>query len=505
MSVRYPSHRVTASKPQSGTGSDGATAQRRPEGVVAPNVPEKRVADDLVFLHVSDIHFHYRNSASPHDPDQDLRNELLRNIRHTAGDLGKFTGILIAGDIAHSGADAEYGMAKAWIDQLRTATSCREDRVWTVPGNHDIDRGVFEKSEGLRDLRSKLRSVPTKDLDQAIRGKLDDSLYANALFSPLEAYNRFAALYHCEVSPSRPYWEHGVLVLSDGTRLKLRGVTSPLISDKHDSDKEDSKKLVLGKFQSLCPREDGVEYLVLCHHPSSWLRDGDVVDDTLTARARLQLFGHKHSQRVYRKNDSLVIHAGALQPDRNENDWEPRFNFITLSVKRGENGRLLQVRLLARVWDKQAEAFKPDVTESGESVRSYDLPMSGESSAENLQRAAETVRIGASEPVGATEKAAPEARTFVKETFETAAVMDRERHLRYRFLSLPHAVRLAIANKHGLIRNEDEGIKDSELWSRILKRAYEGGLIEALWESVEERYATLFPSSAPTSPTREGS
>lgn len=455
----------------------------------APSVADP--ADDIVFLHVSDIHFHYRNSANPHDPDQDLRNELLRDIRQTAGSLGPFAGILIAGDVAHSGADTEYQMAKAWIEQLRTATGCREDRVWTVPGNHDIDRSVFDKSEGLRDLRSKLRSVTPKDLDLAVRNKLNDPLYANALFSPLEAYNRFAAPYQCEVSPLHPYWEHSVLLLNDGTKLKLRGVTSPLISDTQDSEMEDSKKLVLGKFQALCPREDGVEYLVMCHHPPLWLRDGDAIDDTLTVRARLQLFGHRHNQRVYRKENSLVIHAGALHPDRREDGWEPRFNFITIRVAPADKGRILRVRLLARVWDPKIESFKPDVGETGEAYRTYDLPLLGNSPLGRPKKADDTVKLACSE-VDGTGPATPSKMSTAIESRETAAVMDRERHLRYRYLSLPHAVRLSIANEYGLIRNEDEGIKDSELWSRILKRAYEGGKIEALSETVERRYDTLF-------------
>ena len=168
-------------------------------------------------------------------------------------------------------------------------------------------------------------------------------------------------------------------------------------------------------------------------------------------------------------------------------------------------GRVLVVRLFARVWDLKAESFKPDVTETGESVRSYDLPLAGEPPAGKGQAVGEPVRVGTSERIEAPAQIEPRVHSLVKATLETAAVMDRERHLRYRFLSLPHAVRLAIANEHGLIRNDDEGIKDSELWSRILERAYEGGLIEALWQSVERRYATLSPSAAPTSPTREGS
>ncbi|MFT3686377.1 MAG: metallophosphoesterase [Phycisphaerales bacterium] len=442
---------------------------------------------ELVFLHISDIHFHYRKSASAHDPDKDLRNELLRDIRKTGSGLGEFAGILIAGDVAFSGVDDEYRMAKEWIDQLRAATGCREDRVWTVPGNHDIDRSAFDKSPGMRDLRSKLRTEPENQLDEALRTKLEDPLYASALFAPLKEYNRFAAPYNCDVSASKPHWEHAVLVLNDGTRLKLRGVTSPLVSDSSDSDKVDAKKLVLGKFQAVCSREDGVEYLVMCHHPPEWLRDGEIVDRTLTSRAHLQLFGHKHSQRVYRKDDSLVIHAGALQPDRSEEGWEPRFNFITLRVDKTATGRSLKVRLFARVWDPKLMLFKPDVDASGNPCHTYDLPLPPESPVAPAPTARD---VGQPQQPRSKAPATPSPTTAPPEKNETA-VKDRERHLRYRFLSLPHAVRLQIANDFGLIRDEDEGIKDSELWSRILKRAYEGGQSEPLWQKVEERYAAL--------------
>ena len=48
--------------------------------------------------------------------------------------------ILISGDVAQSGQAEEYRIAEAFIDQLTAAAQLPPQRVFVVPGNHDIDR-----------------------------------------------------------------------------------------------------------------------------------------------------------------------------------------------------------------------------------------------------------------------------------------------------------------------------------------------------------------------------
>ena len=87
----------------------------------------------------------------------------------------------------------------------------------------------------------------------------------------------------------------------------------------------------------------------LAHHPPSWLRDGDHVEELLSNRARLQLWGHRHSQRARYMDGNVHIYAGAVHPQRNELDWEPRYNIIRIEIEDGE--AQATVTLDGRVWN----------------------------------------------------------------------------------------------------------------------------------------------------------
>jgi len=66
--------------------------------------------------------------------------------------------------------------------------------------------------------------------------------------------------------------------------------------------------------------------------------------------------------------------------------------------------------------------------------------------------------------------------------------MDRERTLTYQFFLLPHVVRLEIATNLGLIKDEDEGLPDYELFGRVFKRAASANILDRLWNEVEKKH-----------------
>ena len=66
--------------------------------------------------------------------------------------------------------------------------------------------------------------------------------------------------------------------------------------------------------------------------------------------------------------------------------------------------------------------------------------------------------------------------------------MDPARILTYRFFDLSHVVRINIASELGLYLDEDEGLKDSELFDRIFDRACSKDVLDLLWDKVEEKH-----------------
>src|SRR5215831_9016687 len=90
----------------------------------------------VTWLHISDFHI---RAGDPYDRDVVLR-ALVESVRHFA-DNGRAPDLIFAtGDIAHSGKAAEYEIATAFFDQLLDAAHLNKNRLFVIPGNHDVDR-----------------------------------------------------------------------------------------------------------------------------------------------------------------------------------------------------------------------------------------------------------------------------------------------------------------------------------------------------------------------------
>ncbi|MCW8139121.1 MAG: metallophosphoesterase [Planctomycetota bacterium] len=282
----------------------------------------------LTFLHLSDIHLREEELNSSVDLDQDLRREVVLDVMNEVlPTVRRIDGVLVTGDIAFAGKASEFTSAVDWLASLCDQVGCPRDAVWAVPGNHDADRSAIKKSQILQDLHAMIREAA--DPAEALRRRVADRQACEALLTPLAEFNRAFAPFGTATQPDSIHWSFDLL-LNDGSTLRLHGLNSVLTSD--DKDNEHANRLVLGTWQVQLPREPHVTHLTLCHHPPDWLLDRDVVQNYLTARASLQLFGHKHVQQARQIDASVVIGAGALHPERNEPQWLPRYNVLQLQV-----------------------------------------------------------------------------------------------------------------------------------------------------------------------------
>jgi hypothetical protein len=429
----------------------------------------------LTFLHLSDIHFHRGISETLFDIDAELRNELELDLARCCDKPA--TGVLVTGDIAFGAKPAEYDTARAWLRKLTNLLGCSEVDVWTVPGNHDIDRAIIEESPATQRLHEDLRSLRGNDLNKRLRTALGDPIESEALFKPLEAYNKFAFGFDCQIGPAKLYWEDE-LELDDGSILRLRGLTSPLSSDRHDN--VDGFRLFLSDYQTTTlHREDGVEYLTLCHHPFDWLTDQDRARDRLD-RARIRLFGHKHRQRIREENNGIFLVAGATHPSR-DTEWEPRYNVIRVGIETGEDGgRIMSVGIKARVWDDADGVFKADVDRDGRETREYSWPLTDRAQGEAASTRAEK-RVRELKDTSADQ--APPTGSPLKQ------VERPERMLVYRLVSLPRQRQQQIAVRLGLIAEDDWFRGEAELWRALLTRAKESRKLAELWSTVDSALA----------------
>jgi predicted MPP superfamily phosphohydrolase len=440
----------------------------------------------LTFVHLADIHFQVRRLV--YDLDRDLRNELERDALHMREQLPAPASILVGGDIAFNGAADEYEVAQEWIERLCPMLQTPIENVRCVPGNHDVDRECIRRSRTMRDCYGGLRKVPVERIHNELMDYLQEP---RVFYRKLEAYNRFAVRFGCDLSKARPYWEFDY-ELGDGTVLRIRGLNSTLISDDHDDD--GANKLVVGEHQGVLQRADGVEYMILCHHPPQWLRDQDRIEDALDTRSRIQLFGHKHVQKLKPIGDTgLRISAGAVHPDRREPAWKPRYNWLQVAIQPGEAGCILEVTVYPRVWND--DKFEPDYSSCGGQERLVQrIPL-----AEPVGRG----RDGTARPETAMgDQPARDDPIAPTKPISSAASSDPARTLAHRYLSLSYVRRMAIAQALALVADVDEGVPQNELSRSVFRRARERGLLSELWDQVMQEGAWT-PRANPFRPGAE--
>jgi hypothetical protein len=321
---------------------------------------------DLVFVHLSDIHFRKGHSGDLHDKDQAVRHELEIGLRQVRAQMPRLDGILITGDIAYSGKKEEFEYAKGWIERIRELLGCDKAGVMVTPGNHDIDRDLVPLRGEVDALHQSIRKGSDIDAyDQALAEVMRDAVKGNALMKPLAAYNDFAEEYGCRITRDTPYWERA-FPLTDGSSFLIRGLTTVLISGIKDD--EQKSKMLYGGAQRTILRLPNTRRALIGHHPPSWSLEGDEADRLFSTLTSLHAFGHKHAQWITPIGNSVRIIAGALQPDRNEKGWMPRFSAIGIFAL---DPRRLGLVVYPQKWTEEEHMFIADINSRREDFREY--------------------------------------------------------------------------------------------------------------------------------------
>nr|WP_203566162.1 metallophosphoesterase [Aurantimonas aggregata] len=306
---------------------------------------------------MSDIHFRASEIDRDDDPNAGLRDDLVHDVQLMRRRIGRAANaILISGDIAFSGTKREYDFAFSWLhSKLCPAAGCEIEDVFVIPGNHDVEWSQAAKPLH-RDARAKLRSCDAKDADKFLREYLSDNFSAQLMFAPIDNYNRFAARFLCSIGPYdeahpdiKPFttrdWD-----MEDGSKLRIWGFNSALISDAQDS----PNQMFVDPAGAQIQREYGVAHVVMCHHPYGWLKNGAGFRERIEAVAKLHLFGHEHTRRIEEGKHFTTIRAGAVQPDRDEPGWDPGYNWIGLSIGYEGDKRYLD----AEIWVRKREGAR---------------------------------------------------------------------------------------------------------------------------------------------------
>lgn len=419
----------------------------------------------MLILHISDIHFKSPQCLDPmQDPDFAIRTRMMRDLIKQVELLGDVGAILIGGDVAFKGAKDEYETAWKWILQLAQISGCPMERIFVVPGNHDVDREIVRQSVPTQSAQHMIASAPKHQREWRLSQQLNHEDSAQSLLIPHSEYNIFAAPLGCNIWPEKPFW-HQDVNMDGGVTLRIFGLTSTLLSGR-DGEDDVLGSLYLSPRQTVLDPVPNTANLVLVHHPLDWLSDGDDVDDALTNRAAFHLFGHKHRQRAVMADTYVRLGAGAVNPSRGEQPYQPGYNLIDIKVDGEGAARHIKVELHQRRLQDAPEIFVAITNNQGEPVFRASIP----------------VPMEADLPVIGVPNTDPEVSGAVGgEVGEAVAVPDAEaamgeadtRDLLYRFWRLTSGQRRTIAQELGLLEEGDMRLPEPERYGRALIRAGE--------------------------------
>lgn len=426
----------------------------------------------LSFIHLSDIHFN-KYSGDRYDLDEDLRNEIIIDITNNAkSKIGKAAGILICGDIAFSGKANEYNTTLEFLNEVCEILEIPETSVFCVPGNHDVDQDITRDSAIFCNIQSNIQQA--EDSDWLISKYFRDKINNGMLFQHIEEYNKFAGKFRCNINAQNPTWKEDI-ILNEKFNLQINGLNSIIVSNHKD---DDSNLMVLGEHQ--VPRRCNATILMtLCHHPPSCWKDCDgVMKSKMNERVHIQLYGHRHMQKIEMTNNSLIICSGAVHPVRGDKEWIPEYNWIMMRVENVDNEKLLKVRVYPRILNDTGTAFITDYKECENcDYKEYSIKLSSSyNEKENTN--------GDTKP----EEIYIKQETQICEIDRADCGHQNFRKLVYRFLRISFIQRSAILNKLNLIEEVDEGIDHNDLIDKILKRAQASGVLDELVAEVDKIY-----------------
>lgn len=434
----------------------------------------------MLMLHISDIHFKSPDCLDPWmDPDAPIRTHMMRDLADQVQRHGEVGAILIGGDVAFKAAPDEYETALDWIQQLSQISCCPKERIFVVPGNHDVDRAMIKAGVPIQNVQHAIASTRLQDREWKLRQQLRDADSGQNLLKPHSAYNDFAAPFGCQIWPEKPFW-HQDVPLENGVNLRLYGLTSTLLSGR-DGNNDVLRDLFLSPLQTVLNPVPNTVNLVLVHHPLDWLDDGEAVDDALMSRAGLHLFGHKHKQRAVMEANWVRIGAGAVNPSRSEKPYDPGYNLMRLTVEGYGADRRVQVELIQRRLQDTPEQFVSILNNQGEDVFTStipipvkaDIPPIGGIMAHPAPPAAEAVQSDQFEPVA--------------EDAEAAMGKEDKRDLLYRFWALASSDRREIATGLGLLEEGEIKLPEPERYGRALIRAGQNHLMDQVAAEVAKR------------------
>lgn len=318
----------------------------------------------VTWLHISDLHL---RPLQAYDSDMVLKKLLEDVEKCIKNDSLHPDFIILSGDISYSSKPEEYELARGFLDKLLEISGLDKDRIFIVPGNHDVDRDSI--TPGARVMTD---GIDSRD---SVNKILDNGVDREFIFKRFINYSNFINIYMGErrflFDNEHYYYVKNIPV--DNLNLSILGLNSSWLSGSDN----DQGKLVLGDMQvqkALAEVENADICIAMMHHPFDWFRkfDRSDVESSLSEKCAFVLHGHLHEQSINHISgpgrSSTVIGAGACFEKRTSFN---SYNFVQLNLDDGK-GRI-HLRMYS---DKDSGFWTNDtITYKGAPNGVYEFPL----------------------------------------------------------------------------------------------------------------------------------
>lgn len=330
----------------------------------------------LSWIHLSD--WHQNGSGVFRDK---VKNALLLDIKNrTAIDpsLQNIDFIVFSGDIAFKGKPNDYSnVEKDLFEPILKAANLegRFDRLFIVPGNHDLDR------DNLGFLDQDLYKKPQSVLEEAYRNENTRKI----LLFPMTSYNDFSKKLITDGSqPVDGYCK--VFTSTCGKSVGIFGLNTAWLSGLHLGKDMEGKSTVDDKGWLAIVESQFSEYfsanpdvniwICLQHHPFDWINqnnysfDSSVIENQIIEKCHFILHGHNHKSRakliVDHVSDCVTISAGSLfiNSERTEKPANG-YNLVQLDFLNGQG------KVYIRRYEDQKSKWIQDEINTGSKTPGY--------------------------------------------------------------------------------------------------------------------------------------
>ena len=257
--------------------------------------------EKLTWLHLSD--WHQKGKDFDRDVVRDALVDDLKNRAVIDKGLEHVDFLAFSGDVAFHGKAEEYQTAiREFFEPLLQAAGVERDRLFMVPGNHDLEWAALELLPN--DLLQRLSTAAK------VNEWLANPRKRRVLLEPMVNYSDFVREYlGRKESDFEPAYGCVYHLEAAGKTIAVVGLNSAWLCARHregtDGEQEvnDYGRLILGETQLHEAMKEAASAhvrIAILHHPPDWFATTDSLAEKSLIRGRLSrdfhfvLHGHEH-------------------------------------------------------------------------------------------------------------------------------------------------------------------------------------------------------------------